>query len=33
MLLESIMQQNNSTGGLSLIDSLSAMSLGITNRT
>lgn len=33
VLLEAIMQQNNSTGGLSLIDSLSAMSLGITNRT
>lgn len=33
VLLETIMQQNNSTGGLSLIDSLSAMSLGLTNRT
>jgi hypothetical protein len=32
VILESIMQQNNSTGGLSLIDSLSAMSLGITKR-
>jgi hypothetical protein len=33
VILEAMMQQNNSTGGLSLIDSLSAMSLGITNRT
>lgn len=32
-LLEAIMQQNNSTGGLSLIDTFSAMSLGLTNRT
>lgn len=33
VLLEAIMQQNNSTGGLSLIDTISAMSLGVTNRT
>ena len=33
VLLEAIMQQNNGTGGLSLIDTISAMSLGLTNRT
>lgn len=33
VLLEAIMQQNNSTGGLSLIDTISAMSLGLTRPT
>jgi hypothetical protein len=33
VLLEAIMQQNNSTGGLALPDSLSALGLGIVTRT
>jgi hypothetical protein len=33
VILEAIMQQNNSAGGLSLIDTIGAMSLGLTNRT
>lgn len=32
VILEAIMQQNNSTGGLSLPDSLSALGLGLVNR-
>lgn len=32
VILEAMMQQNNSTGGLSLIDTISAMSLGLTGR-
>ena len=33
VILEAIMQQNNSTGGFSLPDTLGALSLGLTNRT